>query len=38
MITKPKNPQIGGLFEAWIKDEGIHAEVTTASITRVPAW
>ena len=37
-MTKPKNPQIGGLFEDWLKEEGIHAEVTTASIKRVLAW
>ena len=37
-MTKPKNPQIGGLFEDWLKKEGIHAEVTTASIKRVLAW
>ena len=36
-MTKPKNPQIGGIFEDWLKDEGILAEVTTASIKRVLA-
>ena len=37
-MTKRKNPQIGGLFEEWLKEEGIHAEVTTASVKRVLAW
>ena len=33
-----KNPQIGGLFDDWLKAEGLHEEVTTASIKRVLAW
>lgn len=37
-MTKRKNPQIGGLFEDWLKEEGIHEEVTTASVKRVLAW
>ncbi len=37
-MTKRKNPQIGGLFEEWLKEEGIHEEVTTASVKRVLAW
>lgn len=37
-MKKPKNPQIGGLFEDWLKEEGIDAVVTTASIKRVLAW
>ena len=37
-MTKPKNPQIGGLFDDWLKDEGLHEEVTTAAIKRVLAW
>ena len=37
-MTKPKNPQIGGLFDDWLKDKGIHEEVTTAAIKRFIAW
>lgn len=37
-MTKRKNPQIGGLFEDWLKEEDIHEEVTTASVKRVLAW
>ncbi|MCC7064876.1 MAG: XRE family transcriptional regulator [Planctomycetes bacterium] len=37
-MTKRKNPQIGSLFEDWLKEEGIHEEVTTASVKRVLAW
>ncbi len=29
---------IGGLFDDWLKEEGIHEEVTNASIKRVLAW
>lgn len=37
MMGKRKK-QIGPLFEDWLKDEGIHEEVTTASIKRTLAW
>jgi antitoxin HicB len=37
-ITRRKSPRIGGLFEDWLKEEGIHEEVTTASVKRVLAW
>ena len=37
-MSKKKNPQVGPLFENWLKEEGIHEEVTTASIKRVLAW
>lgn len=37
-MSRTKNPQVGPLFEDWLKDEGIHEEVTTASIKRVLAW
>ena len=33
-----KHPQIGGLFEDWLKQEGIQEEVANASIKRVLAW
>ena len=37
-MSRKKNPQVGPLFEDWLKEEGIHEEVTTASIKRVLAW
>ena len=37
-MTKPTHPQIGGLVEDWLKEEGIHEEATTAAIRRVLAW
>lgn len=37
-MKTPRNPQIGGLFGDWLKEEGIHEEVTNASIKRVLAW
>ncbi len=37
-MSKRKNAQIGPLFEDWLKEEGIHGEVTTSSIKRVLAW
>ncbi|CAN5145435.1 hypothetical protein BH11PSE9_BH11PSE9_37400 [soil metagenome] len=37
-MKKPKNPQVGGRFEDWLKEEGLHEEVTTASVKRVLAW
>ena len=37
-MTQPRHPQLGGLFEDWLKEEGIHEEVTTAAIKRVLAW
>ena len=29
-MTTPKNPHIGGLFDDWLKAEGLHEEVTKA--------
>ena len=37
-MTKKKNSQVGPLFEDWLKEEGIHEEVTTAAIKRVIAF
>ncbi len=37
-MSKAKNPQIGGLFDDWLKEEGIYEEVSTASVKRVLAW
>ena len=37
-MTKRKNPHIGGLFEDWLKEEGIYEETTNASIKKVMAW
>ena len=37
-MSKRKHPHAGSLFEAWLKEEGIHEEVTNASIKRVLAW
>lgn len=37
-MTKSRHPQIGGAFDDWLKDEGIHEEATTVAIKRVLAW
>ncbi len=37
-MSKRKKSQIGPLFEDWLKQEGIHEDVTNASIKRVLAW
>lgn len=37
-MTKPRHPQIGGLVEDWLKEEGIYEEATTAAVKRVLAW
>lgn len=37
-MTKRRNPHIGGLFEDWLKVEGIYEETTNASIKKVVAW
>ena len=37
-MSKRKNPHIGGLFEDWLKEEGIYEETTNASIKKVVAW
>ncbi|MBE7416557.1 MAG: XRE family transcriptional regulator [Ideonella sp.] len=37
-MTRRRSPRIGGLFEDWLKEEGIHEEVTNASVKRVLAW
>ena len=36
--NKTRHPQIGGLVEDWLKEEGIHEEATNAAIKRVLAW
>jgi len=36
-MTK-RNKHIGGLFEDWLKEEGIHESVQTTSVKRVLAW
>lgn len=38
MSNQTRHPQIGGLFEGWLKDEGIHEETTNCAIKRVLAW
>ncbi len=35
---KTRNKHLGTSFEAFLKDEGIHEEVTTHAIKRVLAW
>ncbi|MFN0317523.1 MAG: Fis family transcriptional regulator [Burkholderiales bacterium] len=38
-MKKPKkNPHVGGLFEDWLKEEGIYEETTNAAIKKVVAW
>lgn len=37
-MSKRKNPQIGGLFDEWMKSEGIYEEATNAAIKEVLAW
>jgi antitoxin HicB len=37
-MTKRKNPQIGGLFDDWMKSEGIYEEATNRAIKEVLAW
>lgn len=37
-MSKRKNPHIGGLFEDWLKEEGIYEETTNVSIKKVVAW
>ena len=37
-MIQPRHPQIGGLVEDWLKEEGIYEEATTAAIKRVLAW
>ena len=37
-MKKRKNPHVGGLFEDWLKEEGIHEDATNASIKKVVAW
>jgi len=37
-MIKRKNRHIGPRFDDWLKEEGIHDEVTNASIKRVLAW
>ena len=33
-----KNPHIGSSFESFLKEEGLHEEVSTHAIKRVLAW
>jgi antitoxin HicB len=35
---KAKNKHLGSSFEDFLKDEGIHEEVTTHAVKRVLAW
>ena len=37
-MTKRKNPHVGGLFEDWLKEEGIYEPTTNAAIKKVVAW
>ncbi len=41
-MTKRKNPSanphVGGLFEDWLKEEGIYEGATNASIKKLVAW
>lgn len=37
-MTKRKNPQIGGLFDDWMKAQGIYEEATQRAIKEVLAW
>lgn len=37
MTSKP-NPSVGSSFDDFLKEEGIHEELTAASIKRVLAW
>jgi antitoxin HicB len=37
-MKKRKSPHIGGLFEDWLKEEGIYESATNASIKKVVAW
>lgn len=37
-MTKQNNPQVGPLFEDWLREEGIHEDVTTALMKRVLAF
>jgi antitoxin HicB len=37
-MTKPRNPHWGSTLEDFLKEEGIHEEVTTAAIKSVIAW
>ena len=38
MKKRKKNPHVGGLFEDWLKEEGIYEETTNAAIKKVVAW
>ena len=37
-MTKRKNPHVGGLFEDWLKEEGLFEATTNAAIKKVVAW
>lgn len=37
-MRKRKNPHVGGLFEDWLKEEGIYEDATNAAIKKVVAW
>ena len=37
-MSKRKNPQIGGLFDDWMKSEGFYEVATNAAIKEVLAW
>ena len=38
MSKKKANPHIGASVDDWLRDEGIHEEVTARAIKRVLAW
>ena len=37
-MPKKPNPSVGSSFDDFLKEEGIHEEVTAGSIKRVLAW
>lgn len=37
-MRKRKNPHVGGLFEDWLKEDGIYEDATNAAIKKVVAW
>lgn len=37
-MKNAKNPHVGSLFEDWLKEEGMHAEVSAAAVKRTNTW
>ena len=37
-MSKRKNPQVGPLFDDWLKEQGRYEEATATAIKRVIAW